>query len=526
MDQSKNKRLVLTLAIVLILSVSLILSLFFKEHWLWMDEILSYMLISDPSVAHLNDAVVSGLDANPPFFANTYWLIGHTVSMNPQFLRAVSVVIFAITIALLYRYTTTLIGTPVQNFVLITAIVSLTYLNLTLSTQIRAYSLFLLIGLGYFVAVHKLTTSPGRAGLLALFSLLGILLVLTHNFGLFYLAASGAFFTGLFSWSRQRTYLNVLAAHGLIALVWLLVWYPNFVIQTDAGKPHSWIPLPTLLSFFSTVGELAPNLSSTMERRPLFFFLPILRFLLVVGLWIYIVLPRLKQDFQAVIGDKAFLFYLMAGFIYLATIGISLVVTFAHTSVFISRYLWPSHLLLIYQVVYAYYFVLNRRPVRLSNTVWALRLLPVYMLLLAGFLFYQNKKVTVFPSGVLNYLPQLDKRYPVFVETAAYFLPIWFYNKTPNLRFLLDWETASRKDNYLSATVEYKILKSVKEKYQVDNIITLQSFIRNKVPHFYVIDESSHYQIEHFIQNGQVQVIREFPVDIEGHRILECTFRS
>ena len=528
MTQSKNITWLLSLTLVLVLSVSLIASLFFKEQWLWMDEVLSYMLISDPSVAHLNNAVVSGMDANPPLFANVYWFIGHTISLNPQFLRAVSVVIFAITIALFYRYTTTLIGTPVTNFVLITAIVSLTYLNLSLSTQIRAYSLFLLIGLGYFVVLQQLIDTPDHVKLLFGQSLLGILLVFTHNFGLFYVAASGAFFAALWVLSKQRQYLFVLAAHGLIAVVWLLVWYPDFVIQTDAGKPHSWIPLPTVLSFFNTVGELAPTPSLTLEHRPLFSFLPILRFALVVGLFAYIALPRLRNGFQAIKQDKAFMFYLLAGWIYVVTIGIALVVSLVHTSVFISRYLWPSHLLLIYQLVYAWYVFAGRWRVHLGKSTPALKLmlLPVYALLMAGFLFYQNRKVVIFPSGVLSYLPQLDKRYPVFVETADYFLPIWFHHQTPNVRYLLDWQTAAKVDNILTATVEHKILKSVRENYHVSSILTAQQFNRATVPHFYVIDESSHYQIEYFIQTGRVRVIRQLPIGIAGHRILECAFQS
>lgn len=51
-----------------------------------MDEVLSYVLISDSSLSHVNDAMVSDMDANPPLFFNFYWLIGHTVSLNPLFL--------------------------------------------------------------------------------------------------------------------------------------------------------------------------------------------------------------------------------------------------------------------------------------------------------------------------------------------------------------------------------------------------------------------------------------------------------
>ena len=236
-------------------------------------------------------------------------------------------------------------------------------------------------------------------------------------------------------------------------------------------------------------------------------------------------MPRLKNGFKNIINDKAFLFFLLAGFMYLATISIALVVTFVHTSVFISRYFWPDHLLIIYLLVYAAYFFLDRWHVQLSSTsLAALKLLPVYALLLGGFLFYQNRKASIFPSGILSYLPGLDKRYPVFVESADYFLPIWYHNKSTKIRFLLDWETAMQDGNILNATVHHNILKSVREKYHVGNIIPEKQFNRASVPHFYVIDESSTYQFEHFIESGRVRVIRQLPIGIEGHRILECVY--
>lgn len=525
MIQSKKRTLFLSLVLLTMLSVSLISSLFFKEQWLWLDEVLSYVLLSDPSVVHMNNAVVSGMDANPPLFANLYWFIGHAISLNPLFLRAVSVIFFAGTITLFYRFTNTLIGTPVTNFVLITAIVGLTYLNLTLSTQIRTYAIFLLIGLGYFAVLQRLIASPGRVSLLIAHFLLGSLLVFTHNFGLFYVAASGAFFAILFLWSTERAYLRVLAAHAGVGLFWLLTWYPNFAIQTKAGRPHSWIPLPTWLTFFSTVGELAPAVSAKLESSSLFLFLPVLRFVLVVGLFTYVALPRLRTGFQAIRNDKAFMFYLLSGWIYLTIIGMALLVTLLHTSVFISRYQWPSHLLLIYQLVYAWYLLRQRWPVCVTTApVWGLRLLPVYVLLLAGFMFYQNRKVVVFPAGIMQYLPKLNREYPVFVESADYFMPIWFHDKKTKIHYLLDWETAMLKGNMLNATVEHKILKSVRDKYQVAGILPVGQFNRTTVPHFYVIDEKSQFQMERFIQQGRIHIVRELPIALSGHRLLECTF--
>lgn len=521
-DVSVNRPRALSLGvgIFVLLSVSLITSLFLKNSWLWMDEVLSDILIADPSIAHMNKAVVSGMDANPPLFANLYWLIGHSISLNTQFLRVVSILIFSLTIALFFYYSTKLIGTPIQNFVLVTCMVSLTFLNLSLATQIRAYALFLLIGCGYFITIHQLSITPNRPKLLVAHVLLGVGLLFAHNFGLFYLAASGAFFALLWLWSKERKYLLVIGTHGLILLVWLVSWYPSFAIQSQAGKPHSWIPLPTFLSFFNTVGEIAPNLSSKLDYNPFLLWLPIARFVVIAGLFLYIVLKKTKAPFREVIRDKAFVFYGLSGFIYLLTIGIALTVSLVHTSIFLSRYLWPSSLLVIYQLIYAYYYFFGYRTYnRLSSG-----LLWVYVLFVGTFIVYQNRKLPHFSGDILPYFEGLDKSYPIFVETADYFLPIWFHKLAPRVCYLLDWQTAVTPGNYLNATVEHKILKSVRDNYQVNDIVPKASFNKTNFPHFYIVDEDSQYQIEEFIKQGQVKVVKTIPVAIQGHRILECTF--
>ena len=520
-NQKKETRL-LGIAMFMLFSFSIIPGLFFREPWLWMDEVLSCVLISDPSLAHLNDAVVSNMDANPPLFPNLYWLVGHMISLEPLFFRAFSVILFISTITLFSWYTTRLIGNPVTNFVLISAMVYLTYQNFQHSTEIRSYAVLLPISCVYFILMQRLIDNPASCQLLAWHTLVGMLMAFCHNYGLFYLAAAGAFFLSLLLWSRQRSYAFVLATFGLIGAVWLIVWYPSFTIQSDAGKPHSWIPLPTLTSFFSAVGDLIPSLSDRLEWKPSFWWLPILRVSLVVGLYLYLVVPRLKAGFAAMRQDKAFQFLLLSGFVYLTTIIISLTVSLTYTSVFLSRYMWPSQLLIMFQLMYAYYHFMGTE----RFTPQLARLLPVYALLLGGVIFYKVWKMqTSFPSRILTYLPQLNTRYPVIVERADYFLPIWFHKQRSNITFLLDWQTADRPDNIKSATVDYKILKSLKEKYNVAGIVPIKSFTAASFPHFYVIDEQAVYQVEDYIKRGRIKVVNELPMAMPGHRLLECAFQ-
>ncbi|RZL13852.1 MAG: hypothetical protein EOO62_07040 [Hymenobacter sp.] len=508
----------LSIAVLLILAAGLILSLFFKERWLWMDEVSSYVLLSDPSLGHANKALVSGLEANPPLSMNVYWLLGHTISLSPMFLRSCSVLFFALTVAVFYRYITGLLGRPVATFVVLTAFVCLTYLNFTLAPQVRSYALFSLLHLLFFLNSHRLATAPTRLGWLLAEVVLGTAVVYTHNFGLLYVATMAAFFGCLLLWSRRWEYLRVLGALAAVGGIWLLGWFSNFQLQAQIGKPHSWIPLPTFLSFFRTVGELLPTLSANLEHKPYLQFLPVLRVAAMVLLILYLGLPRLRRGYANLVKDPAALFFMQASFVALGSTVLALGASFTVASVFLSRYMWPNHLLFGAVVIYAYHCF-----VRAGTVPAKMFLVTGYAALLVPFIVYQNRKTVLFPSAILPPLAKLNPQYPLFFESADYFLPVWYQHIRPNTYFLLDWP-AALKSPTLSSTIDYGIIVSLRDIYHVPQVVRLPEFNSQRFPHFYVMDQHSHYQIEEFLETGQVRVVRTIPTGIEGHQILECTF--
>ena len=91
----------------------------------------------------------------------------------------------------------------------------------------------------FFANSHRLATGPGRPRLLAAHLLLGTALVFSHNFGLLYAAAMGAFFVFLVLWSRRWAYLRVLGVQAAVAAIWCAVWFRNFQVQALVGQPHS-----------------------------------------------------------------------------------------------------------------------------------------------------------------------------------------------------------------------------------------------------------------------------------------------
>ena len=482
-----------------------------------MDEVLSYTMLSDPSRAHMNDAIVSNFDSNPPLYFNVVWTFAHSISLSPYFLRALSIAFFASAVTLFYRYTTRLVRTPLINFLIFTIVLSLTYLNYLLSTQIRSYSFFLFTSCLYFLAAHPLIKNPAKPRALALHWLAGSVLVMTHNFGSFYVASSLGFFALLYAWSKRQAYWWVAASHLLIFGLWFVLWYSSFQIQSMGGEAHSWIPKPTFLIFFRTFGELVPTLSYRLEQLPLLAFLPVLRVTFVLGLFFYIVVPQLKKGYGFVRDNDAFSFYLFTGGVAIITGLGTTILSAVYISVFLSRYQWPSHLLLLFQLVYACCYLAPN--IRFSPNLF--RFVPLYIVLLMGFMFYQNRKIVHFPSGILDYLPQNEANYPVFLESADYFLPIW-HHKLANAHFLMDKKTAFMPGNLLNSASDYNIIASMREKYIVPQIVWSKEFTKKRFSHFYVVDESSRYQIEYFIATHRVKVLRVIPVPIEGHRIVEC----
>jgi len=273
-----------------------------------------------------------------------------------------------------------------------------------------------------------------------------------------------------------------------------------------------------LQSFFHTVGDLLPTVSAGLEAKPYLQFLPVLRVLAIVGLIFYLALPRLRQGYANIVKDPAALFFLQASFVALGTTVLTLAASFTVASVFLNRYMWPNHLLFAAVVLYAYHYFFRAGTVP-SRQVW----LPAYAVLLLPFIVYQNRKVVIFPSVILAPLAGLNPQYPLFLESADYFLPVWYQKLRPNTYFLLDWP-AALKSPTLSSTIDYGIIVSLRDIYHVPQVVRLNEFNAQRFPRFYVMDQHSHYQIEEFLETGQVRVLRTIPTGIAGHQILECTF--
>lgn len=269
------------------------------------------------------------------------------------------------------------------------------------------------------------------------------------------------------------------------------------------------------------MGELLPTFSAHLEATRYGQLLPGLRVAAMLALLLGLSLPTLRRGYAALVREPAALLLVQAAFVALGSLGVALMASFAITSVFLSRYLWPVHLLFAVGILCA---VRRWVPVgwRVPGERWALL---AYGLAIPFFVAHQNRKTVHFPSGILPYLSVLNPRYPVFYESANCFMPIWYQHLWPGARFLLDWPAALRAKS-LGATGFCHILASLRASYHVPEIVTMPEFNAQNYPRFYVVDEGEIRQMDDFIASGQLRVVRILPTVLPGHQLLECEFRA
>lgn len=512
LPEQERSRFPYDLLLFVFLFASLVISLYFKDNRLWMDEVYTILQLRDPSLTHMNAAIGAGVETNPPLFFSLYWLIGHAVSLDPFFLKAVSVLLFAGTVALFFRYSTRLIGHPGRNLLIFITAIAFTHLNYAQSSQLRSYSVYLLLSFGHVLFVHKLFSRPGSARLLAGQFLTGLALMLTHNYGMFFVAVCVGIFGPLFLWSRQKQYLIPLISGAAIFGSWMVLWYADFQTQALHSQHGFWIQKPTFLSFFHTIGDLVPTIQKLDGLSPL---VSVGRVLLVTGAFATVALRQFKPSFTRLMEDRAYSFFLLCGYVFIGTSVTALLVSLFYVPILVSRYLWPNHLFLLYILAYLFYKPGAAKAFSFSGKVnW---LVVGYACLLSVFMFSKGKSYSVFPGKVEKHVDALDKRYPVFYETSFYFLPMNYYG-IGNAHFWLDWPTSLRT----GTTSEFRGITLLNTYYPLKGIVPTAGFTAKAFPHFYIFDEAKSDKFETLIETGKIRIIQEIPVAIPGCRLLEC----
>ena len=234
----------------------------------WMDEIFTWKEASDRSLWHLYWAIQHGADGGQPLFYTTVWLWVKTFGASVLSLRLYSCAAMCGALVVTWGCIRRVYGLWATAFGVLWMWGS-SDLLLDQNAEGRFYGLYML-AVAVVVDVYlRLAARPNPTRVLLLYSFFAqAALVLTHVLGLFYsgiILLALVLFDALEGRLRIKVYLFHVA--GWLAL---LVWAPAIRASMAAGKPHGWIPVPTLSRFFDTYTfwDFLPWLSLVQRHVP------------------------------------------------------------------------------------------------------------------------------------------------------------------------------------------------------------------------------------------------------------------
>jgi hypothetical protein len=461
----------------------------------WMDELFTWKEVSDPSLWHLYYAIQHGADGGMPLFYTTAWLWAKVFGTGVLTLRLYScttmcgaLLVTWLTIRRFYSMWATAFG--------VLAFWGTSGLLLNQNVEARFYGLFVLtVALAVDVYARLVTQPAAKPQLLVLSFLSQAALVLTHVLGIIY---GGLILLALIvsDAARRRFRPQVYFSHAAGWLA-LLVWVPAIRASMAAGKPHSWIMMPTFKTLIASylfedfeqwLGLLqrhSHEATFQMVRHATEWIILIpLTLIFLLGLR-RLVASRGRTDSAP---RSAFL---LAGYLLLTTPVVLFVISHLLSPVFVSRYLLPCGVgVAIILADFADELGAGRQGS--SRMVWGSIVL----------------FLVICPVATVLALPPLDTRQeyldvqrldhvvpPNIAVVAGWqedFSKVMRFSHDPQSRyyFLLDWPSAVEGPR--GFVLDYHLMKAYRDNgYYSKNIQDSQGFFCSH-PDFLVLDVEQH----------------------------------
>ena len=209
----------------------------------WNDELYSWYLVSDQSLAHMWQGFNAAINNTPGLYFITGWIWSQAFGASDLSLRLFSSLAFGGAIIILWATLRRLYGFW-PCWIGVSSAFLTSRLVLAQNVEARMYGLFTFLCALLVYQYDKINTSSK----LSAYQLAGIVglhaaVVHTHLFGLFY---SGAFLIALLITDviarrfRLRAYAAVIAGQAT-----LVFYIPSYLAQAEAVRQRGWIPSPT-----------------------------------------------------------------------------------------------------------------------------------------------------------------------------------------------------------------------------------------------------------------------------------------
>jgi uncharacterized membrane protein len=246
-DLTKAAVLVAAFGVLSLLANCLLIS---SKKYFWYDELLTWQLVTDPSLVHMLRALGDQVDNSPPFY---YLLTRGWVRLagaSEWSLRLLSSLGICTAFVIAFSVTRRAFGFW-AGALGATASFFLSSQVLLMNSEARNYGLFIALNALALLFYYRWSQKD-------FFSwkdfwanaLIHGSLVLTHNFGLLY---SGIF---LLSFIVSSFYKKIFTpkAYASVILGWLafLPWIPFVLHQAGTGRPHTWMEMPGYASLLNS----------------------------------------------------------------------------------------------------------------------------------------------------------------------------------------------------------------------------------------------------------------------------------
>ena len=480
----------------------------------WMDELIDFRLVTDPSLTHALDALGHGADGGFPLYYVVAWSVARFTAHTELSLRLISSVILALAFSVLFGVLQRAYGRLPAMLAIVISIGGCT-LILVQNSEMRFYTtLFASAALavaGYDLLFRRAVAAddhPGPGGgALALNAVAHAMLALCHPFGLVYSAAVSAAAVAVWWWRRpQRFLLSYLisAAVGDAAFLW---WLKGFLRQTAIVEGHGHLAVPSATDFVRVYLQLLPSLyyNDSTKARLAQTFLPASQHRAALGLTAVLALivlataalalwRRLKdaaatrkalgQSSDWVNANDGHLVVLAAVFVCVPT-G-TWILSHLSKPLFLYRYFIPS--VMGFTILYAHLFLRllgtrsgqgtrSQRPNRgLDSILWS----AAGLSFVALYLIWPLAAVYTAPDGftlVRARLAQNERGLPVLCNVTNDYWQLSHYAHENLYWFLLDREVAHDPRNGISALAEFNFSSVHGRYYPDEHIVSSAEFL-------------------------------------------------